>query len=192
MKNKLQPTRTSFSRNFQYKKAPRWLSKFFQVQKCIEQKRAKNKWKNETFSLKGLSPSSMNKCSSMKSAIEIPMMLKMEAKVRNYEYYKVSANTASWFSQCYEKSDGSQDARRGSPDARYTKLTVRPIAFRICATCYRQKSTVWPGKLISSKKTPKNSVFGGKKSASPHFGKIWRPNCWHQVNFWGTPEKFGV
>ena len=26
-------------------------------------------------------------------------------------------------------------------------------------TCYRRKSTVWPGKLISSKKTPKNSVF---------------------------------
>ena len=29
MKNKLQPTRTTFSTNFQYKKAPRWLSKFF-------------------------------------------------------------------------------------------------------------------------------------------------------------------
>ena len=29
MKNKLQPTRTSFSRNFQCKKAPCWLSKFF-------------------------------------------------------------------------------------------------------------------------------------------------------------------
>ena len=29
MKNKLQPTRTSFSRNFQCKKAPHWLSKFF-------------------------------------------------------------------------------------------------------------------------------------------------------------------
>ena len=29
---------------------------------------------------------------------------------------KVSANTASWFSQCYEKSDRSQDARRRSPD----------------------------------------------------------------------------
>ena len=29
MKNKLQPTRTSFSRNIQCKKAPRWLSKFF-------------------------------------------------------------------------------------------------------------------------------------------------------------------
>ena len=29
MKNKLQPTRTRFSRNFQCKKAPRWLSKFF-------------------------------------------------------------------------------------------------------------------------------------------------------------------
>ena len=25
--------------------------------------------------------------------------------------------------------------------------------------CYRRKSTVWPGKLISSKKTPKNSIF---------------------------------
>ena len=29
MKNKLQPTRTSFSQNFQCKKASRWLSKFF-------------------------------------------------------------------------------------------------------------------------------------------------------------------
>ena len=29
MKKKLKPTRTSFSRNFQCKKAPRWLSKFF-------------------------------------------------------------------------------------------------------------------------------------------------------------------
>ena len=29
MKNKLQPTRTSFPRNFQCKKAPRWLNKFF-------------------------------------------------------------------------------------------------------------------------------------------------------------------
>ena len=28
-KNMLQPTRTAFSRNFQCKKAPRWLSKFF-------------------------------------------------------------------------------------------------------------------------------------------------------------------
>ena len=25
--------------------------------------------------------------------------------------------------------------------------------------CYRRKSTVWPGKLISSKKTPKNGLF---------------------------------
>ena len=26
-------------------------------------------------------------------------------------------------------------------------------------TCYRRKSTIWPGKLISSKKKPKNNVF---------------------------------
>ena len=32
------------------------------------------------------------------------------------QYDKVSANTASWFPLCYKKSDGSQDAHRGSPD----------------------------------------------------------------------------
>ena len=31
-------------------------------------------------------------------------------------YDKVSANTASSVPKCYKKSDGSQDARRGSPD----------------------------------------------------------------------------
>ena len=31
-------------------------------------------------------------------------------------YDKVSANTASSVPECYKKSDGSQDARRGSPD----------------------------------------------------------------------------
>ena len=41
----------------------------------------------------------------------------------------------------------------------YTKLTIRPIAFRICVTCYRQKLTVWPGKSISCKKTPQNWLF---------------------------------
>ena len=30
--------------------------------------------------------------------------------------------------------------------------------------CYRRKSTVWPGKLISSKKHLKTAFFGGKKS----------------------------
>ena len=29
------------------------------------------------------------------------------------------------------------------------------MAFRICMTCYRQKLSVWPGKHILSKKTPK-------------------------------------
>ena len=31
-------------------------------------------------------------------------------------YDKVSANTASSVPKCYKKLDGSQDARRGSPD----------------------------------------------------------------------------
>ena len=38
----------------------------------------------------------------------------------------------------------------------------------------------WPGKWI--KKTPKNGLFfRRKKSASPHFGRTWRTNHWHQV-----------
>ena len=54
--------------------------------------------------------------------------------------------------------------------------------------------TVYTGQenLFRPKKHLKTAFFCGKKSASPHFGKIWRPNCWHQVNFWVTPEKFGV
>ena len=46
--------------------------------------------------------------------------------------------------------------------------------------------------LFRPKKHLKTAISRRKISASPHFGKIWRPNCWHQVNFWGTPEKFGV
>ena len=46
--------------------------------------------------------------------------------------------------------------------------------------------------LFSPKKHLQTAIFRRKILASPHFGKIWRPNCWHQVNFWGTPEKFGV
>ena len=33
-----------------------------------------------------------------------------------HAYHTVSANTVSCVSQCYEKSDRSQDAHRGSPD----------------------------------------------------------------------------
>ena len=46
--------------------------------------------------------------------------------------------------------------------------------------------------IFSPKKHLKTAFFCGKIWTSPHFGKTWRPNCWHQVNFWGTPEKFGV
>ena len=39
------------------------------------------------------------------------------------------------------------------------------------------KSTIRPGKLISSKKTPKTAISRQQIWASPHFGKMWRPNC---------------
>ena len=42
-------------------------------------------------------------------------------------------------------------------------------------------------------KTPLKTAFlSGQKSTSPHFERTWRPNCWHQFNFWGTPENFWV
>ena len=42
--------------------------------------------------------------------------------------------------------------------------------------------------LFSPKKHLKTAFFSGQILASPHFGRTWRPNCWHQVNFWGTPN----
>ena len=62
------------------------------------------------------------------------------------------------------------------------QIIAKCIAFQICMTCYRQKSAVWPEKLIESKKKPKTAFFCGRIWASPNFGKIWRPNCWHLVN----------
>ena len=41
-------------------------------------------------------------------------------------------------------------------------------------TCYRRKSTVWPGKLIESKKTPKNSVFLLTNMRYEHVIHIWK------------------
>ena len=36
------------------------------------------------------------------------------------------------------------------------------------------------------------AYFGGHESELPDFGRTWTPNHWHQVNFWGTPVKFGL
>ena len=38
----------------------------------------------------------------------------------------------------------------------------------------------------------KIGYFGVHESGLPDFGRTWTPNSWHQVNFWGTPENFGV
>ena len=57
-------------------------------------------------------------------------------------YNKVSANTASSVPQSYEKSEGSQDARRGSPDMPNQPLEQQ---FQDMYGMNRQKLTVWPG-----------------------------------------------
>ena len=54
---------------------------------------------------------------------------------------KVSAKAASSEPQCYKTSH-----RMHIEGPRYTKWTVRLVAFRICVTCYRQKMTIWPRK----------------------------------------------
>ena len=38
----------------------------------------------------------------------------------------------------------------------------------------------------------KNSYFSVHEYELPDFGRTWTPNGWHQVNFWGGPENFGV
>ena len=42
--------------------------------------------------------------------------VRLSTTLRAVFYDKVSANTACWFPQCYEKSDGSQDAHSWSSD----------------------------------------------------------------------------
>ena len=39
--------------------------------------------------------------------------------------------------------------------------------------------------------TLKTAFLSGQKSTSPFFGRTPRPNFWHQINFWGTPESCG-
>ena len=66
-----------------------------------------------------------------------------------------------------------------------TKSIVRPIAFGICVTCYRQKLTVWPGESILCKIT----FFGGHESVLHDFGRPWAPNGWQQRSTSGLPLK---
>ena len=67
---------------------------------------------------------------------------------------------------------------------RYPIWTLTCIVFRICMTCYRQKSGFRP-------KIPQN-VFCAKKSTPSRFERSFWPNWWNQVNLMGTPEKLGI
>ena len=46
--------------------------------------------------------------------------------------------------------------------------------------------------ILGKKKRLIFGYFGGHESELPDFGRTWTPNGWHQVNFWGAPENFGV
>ena len=58
---------------------------------------------------------------------------------------------------------------------------------QISKTTSQQKHTPKVDRLagktyLVQKKKLKTAFFCGIIWASPHFGTIWRPNCWHQVN----------
>ena len=46
--------------------------------------------------------------------------------------------------------------------------------------------------LNFQKKHPQNIPKLQATLGYPRFENRWMPNCWHQVNFWGTPGKFGI
>ena len=52
------------------------------------------------------------------------------------------------------------------------------IAFRICMTCYRWKSTVLPGKLFLQKNAEKQAFFEDTIPGYPDFGRSCMPNYW--------------
>ena len=58
---------------------------------------------------------------------------------------------------CQRKYDASYDVLKWFPDSKNWPL-MHKLSKCVWQT-YKRKSTVWPGKLISSKKTPKNSHF---------------------------------
>ena len=52
-----------------------------------------------------------------------------------------------------------------------------------------ERNAIWQGlrccgqfPAICQQKKSKNNRFMRQKTASPHFGRTWRPNYWHQVN----------
>ena len=46
--------------------------------------------------------------------------------------------------------------------------------------------------FFSKKNAEKQPFLAARNPGSPDFGRSCMPNYWDQVNFWGTPEKFGV
>ena len=58
-------------------------------------------------------------------------------------------------------------------------MRLQCVAFRICMTCYRWKSTVLPGKLFFfQKNAQKQAFFEDTIPGSPDFGRSCMPNYW--------------
>ena len=72
-------------------------------------------------------------------------------------------------------------------------IILSGIAFRIWMTCYGRTLAVWSGKWsFEEKTTNKKTQKWGQLLEYPHFGRSLMPNCWHHVNFWGSPKIFGM
>ena len=95
-------------------------------------------------------------CTSQQYIPEQRKLTAMNPIIVLTRYDMVSANGASSEPRCYKKSDGSQDARRWSPN-----IWNEPYnnSFQEIGTCFRQKLTIWPGKFVLSKKIPQSGLF---------------------------------
>ena len=90
-------------------------------------------------------------------------------------YDKVSANTASCESQCYQKSEGSQDARRG-PQVNQVDRQIN--SFQNMCDMLKAKIDRLARKIDSLQQIThlKIAYFCGHESGLTDFGRPWMPN----------------
>ena len=69
-----------------------------------------------------------------------------------------------------------------------SEMNLYNNSFQEIGTCFRQILTVWPGKFVSSKKTPQNGLFLCARIWVTWLWKALKAKPWHQVNFltWGV------
>ena len=75
---------------------------------------------------------------------------KQSCQFAKFPFIRQSVDRIVWI--CMTQ-DGGEGGGRGAPDVQErVRYMTHCQMFQVCMTCFRRKSTVWPEKLISSKK----------------------------------------